>query len=74
MTSFGPLDLLETVGAGHDYEALRAQSGEMRVSNGLTVCVLNLPTLIKTKEEAGGEKDRAVLPTLRRTLEEKLKT
>jgi hypothetical protein len=32
--------------------------------------VLDLETLIAVKEEVGGEKDRAVLPVLRRTLEE----
>jgi hypothetical protein len=33
----------------------------------------NLETLIAIKEELAGEKDLAVLPTLRRTLEEKKK-
>jgi hypothetical protein len=33
-----------------------------------------LDKLIAVKEELGGEKDRAVLPILRRTLEEKKKT
>ena len=33
--------------------------------------VLNLDTLISVKEELNFEKDRAVLPTLRRTLQEK---
>ena len=73
ITSFGLLDLLGTIGAGRDYEDLRSQVSEMEVTSGLTVRVLNLPTLIKTKEETAGEKDRAVLPTLRRTLEEKSK-
>ena len=73
ITNFGPLDLLGTIGAGHDYEDLRSQVSEMEVANGLKVCVLNLSTLIKTKEETGGDKDRAVLPTLRRTLEEQSK-
>ena len=73
ITNFGLLDLLGTIGAGHDYEDLRSQVSEMEVAKGLTVLVLNLSTLIKTKEETGGEKDRAVLPTLRRTLEEKSK-
>jgi len=35
--------------------------------------VLDLETLIAVKEEVGGEKDRAVLPILHRTLEEKRK-
>jgi hypothetical protein len=73
ITNFGLLDLLGTIGAGHDYDDLCSQVSEMEVPGGLTVHVLNLSTLIKTKEETGGEKDRAVLPTLRRTLEEKSK-
>jgi hypothetical protein len=34
------------------------------------VTVLDLPTQIAIKEEVGGEKDLAVLPVLRATLEE----
>jgi hypothetical protein len=34
------------------------------------VRVLDLETLIAVKEEVGGEKDIAMLPVLRRTLEE----
>jgi len=33
--------------------------------------VLNLETLIQVKEEVGHEKDRVVVPILKRTLEEK---
>ena len=43
----------------------------MEIGGGTTVSVLNLETLIALKEELNGEKDRAVLPVLRRTLEEK---
>jgi len=42
----------------------------MDVGEGVLVKVLDLETLIAIKEELGGEKDRAVLPVLRRTLEE----
>jgi hypothetical protein len=45
----------------------------MDVGEGILVRVLDLETLIAIKEELGGEKDRAVLPVLRRTLEEKRK-
>jgi predicted nucleotidyltransferase len=44
---------------------------EVEVGQGLRVQVLNLETLIAVKEEVAGEKDLAVLPTMRRTLEEK---
>jgi len=74
MTCFGPLDLLGVIGSGHDYPNLLSQSVEMEISNKLNVRVLSLSALIKTKEETGGEKDCAVLPTLRRTLEEKSKS
>jgi predicted nucleotidyltransferase len=45
----------------------------MDIGEGIRIRVLDLETLIAIKEELGGEKDRAVLPTLRRTLEEKKK-
>jgi hypothetical protein len=48
-------------------------SVELDISEGLRIRVLDLETLIAIKEELGGEKDRAVLPILRRTLEEKRK-
>ena len=40
-------------------------------SGGIRVRVLNLETIVALKEELTGEKDRAVLPVLRRTLQEK---
>ena len=69
MTRLGPLDLLGTIGTDHDYEDLSNHVVEHEVS-GLRLHVLDLETLIKVKEEVGFEKDRAVLPILRRTLEE----
>jgi hypothetical protein len=45
----------------------------MDVGEGTLIKVLDLETLIAIKEELGGDKDRAVLPVLRRTLEEKRK-
>jgi hypothetical protein len=42
----------------------------VRPLDGLTVRVLGLAALIRSKIEAGRDKDRAVLATLRRTLEE----
>lgn len=72
MTRFGPLDLLGTIGADHDYEELFNHCVEYEVS-GFPLRVLDLETLIKVKEEVDFEKDKAVLPLLRRTLREKLK-
>lgn len=70
MTRYGPLDLLGAVGNGQGYVDLLPRSVEMRVGRGLAVRVLDLRTLIELKEALGGEKDAAVLPVLRRTLEE----
>lgn len=72
MTRFGPLDLLGTIGIGHGYEDLLQHTAELCVS-GLHLRVLNLETLIEIKEEVGHEKDKAVVPILKRTLEEKSK-
>ena len=45
----------------------------MEIGEGLRIRVLNLETLIQIKEQLHSEKDRAMLPLLRRTLEEKRK-
>jgi predicted nucleotidyltransferase len=71
VTRFGPLDLLGTIGRDSGYEELLPHSTELEIGDGLRIRVLDLETLIAIKEELGGDKDRAVLPILRRTLEEK---
>ena len=43
------------------------------MDRGLRVNILNLETLIEMKERFGRDKDKAALPVLRRTLEEKKK-
>ena len=72
-TRYGPLDLLGTIGRGLGYQELLPRSAEVEIEQGIRVRVLDLETLIRIKEELGGEKDRAVLPILRRTLQEKIK-
>jgi len=69
-TRWGPLDLLGTVGNARSYQDLAPHATQIDVADGLVVRVLDLETQIATKEEAGREKDRAMLPILRRTLEE----
>ena len=69
LTRCGPLDVLGRIGLGHGYQDLIADSSR-RVLGELSVLVLGLEALIRTKIEAGRDKDRAVLPILRRTLEE----
>lgn len=71
VTRSGPVDVLGTIGNGLTYEALLPHTTSMEIAEGLSVRVLNLETLITIKEQLGGEKDLAVLPVLRRTLEQK---
>jgi len=67
------LDLLGTIGRDLGYRELLPHSVDLDISEGLRIRVLDLETLIALKEELAGEKDRAALPILRRTLEEKRK-
>jgi hypothetical protein len=69
LTRCGPLDVLGHIGSGRGYQDLIGDS-IMRPLGDLSVCVLGLEALIRSKVEAGRDKDRAVLPILRRTLEE----
>jgi hypothetical protein len=71
ITSCGPIDVLGTIGGGLSYEDLLPHTIEMETGGGVRVRVLNLATIVALKEELGGEKDLAVLPILRRTLEQK---
>lgn len=73
MTSAGPLDFLGVIGSGRGYEELLPRAVEMSVG-GVMVRVLGLEAVIETKEETGRDKDKAMLPLLRRTLEEKRKS
>ena len=69
LTKFGPLDLLGEIGNGLGYEELLPRSKEILIAENVRVRILNLETLIEVKERLNGEKDRAVLPLLRSTLE-----
>ena len=69
-TRFGPLDLLGHIGSSRTYQEMLPHTARIDIGEGTTVRVLDLETLIAVKEEIGGEKDRATLPILRRTLEE----
>jgi hypothetical protein len=73
LTNLGQLDFLCTIGQDLTYEDLLPHSQEMEIADGLRIRVLNLGKLIEIKEEMHSEKDLAVLPILRRTLEEKRK-
>ena len=70
MTKYGPLDVLGHIGRNHTYTDLINHSVELELADGLKIRVLDLETLITVKEEVGGEKDIAALPTLRSVLKE----
>jgi len=72
MTSAGPLDLLGVIAQDRGYADLVPHSTEVTVS-GMRLRLLDLETLIETKETIARDKDLAVLAILRRTLEEKRK-
>jgi hypothetical protein len=69
-TSLGPLDPLCEIDEGLGYDELLPRSEEIR-DDGLSLRVLDLPTLISVKAKAGRPKDRMVVPILITTLEER---
>ncbi len=71
MTDAGALDLLGSIGNGHVYQDLRAETEVVEIEAGLSLRMLSLPALIRIKEETAQEKDKLALLVLRRTLEEK---
>jgi hypothetical protein len=73
VTRYGSLDVLGTIGNGHDYADLIGSTDELDIGEGVKVRVLTLEAQIKIKEEVNREKDRVALLLLRRTLEEKRK-
>lgn len=69
-TDLGPLDVLSEIGDSATYDDLLPSTRTREVGD-LRIRVLVLERLIETKEQAGRDKDRAMLPVLRRTLEMK---
>jgi hypothetical protein len=67
LTRCGPVDLLGVIGRSRSYEDLLPEAVAIDLG-GFTVHVLGLAALIRTKEEAGRDKDRAVLELLRQAL------
>ena len=70
VTKYGPLDVLKTIGHGLGYADLSGETEVYEVA-GLSVRTLRLEMVIRSKEEANRDKDRAVLPILRQTLQMK---
>ncbi len=71
MTRAGPLDILGALTKGRTYEELLPHTVELSLPPKARLRVLDLPMLITLKEELGRDKDLAMLPILRRTLQER---
>jgi len=71
-TKSGDLDLVMAPAGTGGYQDLIRDADELRVAVNpeLLVNVASLADVIRSKEAAGRDKDRATLPLLRRTLEE----
>lgn len=67
-TRLGPLDVLATIGASRTYEDLEPHAARYALEGGMNVLLLDLQTIIETKEQAGRSKDLLALPILRETL------
>jgi len=70
LTRAGPLDLIGAVVTGQGFNDLLPHTKEVDLGEGMVVRILDLRTLIEIKEKLGRDRDRAMLPVLRRTLEE----
>jgi hypothetical protein len=69
VTAHGYLDIALLPDGTRGYEDLRRGASRERITPTLEVSVAALADVIRSKEAAGREKDRAVLPILRQVLE-----
>jgi hypothetical protein len=69
MTTHGFLDIALLPDGTRGYDDLRRGASRERITDNLEVNVASLADVIRSKEAAGREKDRAVLPVLRQVLE-----
>jgi hypothetical protein len=69
VTKFGFLDVALLPDGTRGYDDLKRGATRERLTESLTVSVASLADVIRSKEAAGREKDRAVLPVLRQVLE-----
>jgi hypothetical protein len=69
VTKHGNLDIALLPDGTRGYDDLRRAATRERITDSLEVSVASLADVIRSKEAAGREKDRAVLPSLRRVLE-----
>jgi hypothetical protein len=71
MTDAGPIDVLGEAGPGQTFDELKRESLLMDIAPGVTIRVLSLEAIVRMKEALGRDKDRIVIPILRRTIEER---
>jgi len=69
-TTAGMIDVLGAIAGKRDYIALLPHTIVLELDDKTSIRILDLPTLIATKQETNRTKDRLVLPILRHTLEE----
>jgi hypothetical protein len=69
VTTHGFLDIALLPDGTRGYDDLRRGASRERITDTLEVNVASLADVIRSKEAAGREKDRAVLPILRQVLE-----
>lgn len=69
VTKHGYLDIALLPDGTRGYEDLRRSATKEQLTESLTIFVASLADVIRSKEAAGREKDRAVLPILRQVLE-----
>jgi hypothetical protein len=69
VTTHGFLDIALLPDGTRGYDDLRRGASRERITETLEVTVASLADVIRSKEAAGREKDRAVLPVLRQVLE-----
>jgi hypothetical protein len=69
VTKFGFLDIALLPDGTRGYDDLKRDATWEQLTDALAVSVASLADVIRSKEAAGREKDRAVLPILRQVLE-----
>ena len=69
VTKYGYLDIALLPDGTRGYEDLRRSATREQLTDTVTILVAALADVIRSKEAAGREKDRAVLPILRQVLE-----
>ena len=73
ITKYGPLEVLGEIGNSRAFEDLFPLSFPWSPEPQMSIHVLGLETHIRVKKEVAAPKDLAVLPILRRTLEERMR-